>query len=127
VKCFGHELLLDLYQCEPNTVDSINISYQFLINAVKTLGVTMQSPPFVFRSPGAFPDKAGLSGWVPLIESGIQIHTLSVRNFVSVDYYTCCDQTEDIRQKLIDLAIMTFGAKYHEFQFIERGNKYFDL
>ena len=36
-----------------------------------------QAPPSIFRSDATrFPDKAGLSGWVPLIESSIVIHTL---------------------------------------------------
>src|SRR5207253_8239337 len=49
-----------------------------------------QSPPFIFRSPAHdFPDKAGISGWVPLIESGISIHTLTLRGFVTLDVYTC--------------------------------------
>jgi S-adenosylmethionine/arginine decarboxylase-like enzyme len=125
-RCFGVELLLDLYDCDHNTINDLRLVYNFLESAVITLGVSKQSPPFVFQSPEeGFEDKAGLSGWIPLIESGIQIHTLSVKNFVSIDYYTCSEVTEQIVDNLISLAQNTFRSKKIESQFIMRGKDYY--
>jgi S-adenosylmethionine/arginine decarboxylase-like enzyme len=87
---FGQSLHLDLFGVEPALCDDLNLGYQTLDELAAFLGMHKQSPPFIFRSPAAqFPDKAGLSGWVPLIESGISLHTLIPAGFVTVDIYTC--------------------------------------
>jgi hypothetical protein len=73
---FGYQLLLDLYDCKKGTADDLGLCYEFLEQIVKVLKVEPQSPPFIFRTDGSrYPDKAGLSGWIPLVESGIQIHS----------------------------------------------------
>jgi S-adenosylmethionine decarboxylase len=86
---FGYELLIDLYSCAAGLAEDLAVAYGFLDDLTTLLGMHKQAPPFVFVSPPEFPDKAGLSGWVPLIESGIQIHTLTADRFVSVDVYSC--------------------------------------
>lgn len=127
MKPFGYELLLDLYDCDPKTVNDLRICYNFLENAIGVLGVHKQSPPFIFQSPEeGFEDKAGLSGWIPLIESGIQLHTLTVKNFISIDYYTCSTIDDDIKTKLIEFAKNTFHPKHIESQFLLRGKKYYE-
>ncbi len=119
---FGYLLTLDLYGCKEGACDDINLCYQFLEDLVRKLKMSKQSPPFIFRSDGTkYPDKAGLSGWVPLIESGIQIHTLTPKNFISIDVYSCGKfSTEHIG----DFAKNYFSAKEVETNFIERGVKY---
>src|SRR5258708_16084155 len=122
----GKEILLDLYDCLPGTTDNIDLAYQFLEDAVKVLGVTKMSPPYVFRAPEGYANSGGVSGWVPIIESGIQIHAMSDNNFVSIDFYTCSDLNQKMQLKLIDLAIDTFKSKRIESQLIERGKDYAD-
>jgi S-adenosylmethionine decarboxylase len=87
--------------------------------------MTKQSPPFIFKSDEhKYPDKAGLSGWVPLIESGIQIHTLTPKNFISIDVYSCKKfSTEHIS----DFAQDYFGCKEVEMNYIDRGVKYSNI
>ena len=120
---FGHELLLDLYDCKTGVCDDINLSYQFLDEMVADLGMEKQAPPTVFRSDEVrFPDKAGLSGWVPLIESSIVIHTLSVKNFISIDVYCC--KSFDL-EKAKEVCQRFFKPKSIEAQYIKRGLKYF--
>ena len=82
--------MLDLYGCKKGVADNIGLCYDFLEELVDFLKMHKQSPPFVFRTDAKkYKDKAGLSGWVPLIESGIQIHTLSLKDFISIDVYCC--------------------------------------
>ena len=82
---FGYQLLLDLYGCKPGVCDDLSLCYQFLDDMVTELGMEKQAPPNIFRSDEKrFPDKAGLSGWAPLIESSIVIHTLTPKNFISI-------------------------------------------
>ena len=87
---FGYQLLLDLYGCKEGVCDDLSLCYQFLDEIVEELGMEKQAPPNIFRSDETrFPDKAGLSGWVPLIESSTVIHTLSPKNFMTIDIYCC--------------------------------------
>jgi len=120
---FGFQLLLDLYNCREGVCDDLGHCYRFLDEIVDDLGMAKQSPPSIFRSPDdQFPDKAGLSGWAPLIESSVVIHTLTVTNFISIDVYCCkafdLDLAKDICRKF-------FAPQRMDEQYIERGRDYY--
>jgi S-adenosylmethionine decarboxylase len=87
---YGYQLLLDLYGCKREDCDDLELCYRFLDEIVTYLGVKKQSPPSIFRTEASSARKhAGLSGWVPLIESSVVIHTLVPDAFVSIDVYSC--------------------------------------
>lgn len=122
-KAFGFQLLLDLYDCKTGVCDDLNLCYKFLDEIVGFLGMEKQAPPNIFFSDATrFPDKAGLSGWVPLIESSIVIHTLSVKNFISIDIY-CCRKFSIKDAK--DFCRRFFAPKKLDEQYIERGQDYY--
>ncbi|MDP2653688.1 MAG: S-adenosylmethionine decarboxylase [Candidatus Omnitrophota bacterium] len=122
-KAFGYQLLLDLYGCKEGACDDLTLCYKFLDESVAALGMEKQAPPNIFRSDDKlFPDKAGLSGWVPLIESSIVIHTLTVKNFISVDVYCC--KSFDVKVAK-ELCRKFFAPKRIDGQFIERGWDYY--
>ena len=122
-KVFGYQLLLDLYDCKEGVCDDLALCYQFLDDMVNDLGLEKQSPPSIFRSDERkFPDKAGLSGWAPLIESSIVIHTLTPKNFISIDIY-CCRQFDLEKSKA--LCHKFFSPTRIDEQFIERGMDYY--
>ena len=122
-KAFGFQLLLDLYDCKPGVCDDLNLCYKFLDDIVPFLGMEKQAPPNIFFSDATrFPDKAGLSGWVPLIESSIVIHTLSVTNFISIDIYCC--RKFDIKAAQA-FCRKFFAPKKMDDQYIERGQDYY--
>jgi S-adenosylmethionine/arginine decarboxylase-like enzyme len=131
-KIFGRELLVDAYGCNVEALNSLDICAAFLKQAVVVLEVSEQSPPFVFVSPLKGPhgedwaDKAGISGWIPLIESGIQIHTLTPKKFLSVDYYTCSKVDEGVKRKLLELVKEYFHPIVMDSQLIDRGVDYYD-
>ena len=119
---FGYQLLLDLYACKPGACDDLGLCYNFLEEIVRVLKVEPQSPPFIFRTDGKrFPDKAGLSGWIPLVESGIQIHTLTPKEFISIDIYSC--RQFDV-EPLKAFVRSYFAPKQMDEQFLERGLDY---
>ena len=120
---FGYQLLLDLYDCKPGACDDLTLNYQFLDEIVPFLGMEKQAPPNIFRSDEVrFPDKAGLSGWVPLIESSIVIHTLTPKNFISIDIY-CCRCFDP--KKAQEFCQRFFAPKKIEVQYVERGKNYY--
>jgi len=115
--------LLDLYGCKEGTCDDLGLCYQFLDEMVDDLGMEKQSPPSIFRSDEKrFPDKAGLSGWAPLIESSIVIHTLTPKNYISVDIY-CCKCFD--REKAKEVCMKFFSPQRIDEQYIERGVDYY--
>ena len=121
---FGYLLTLDLYECGEGVCEDLGLCYQFLVDVTRRLKMNSQSPPFVFQSDEVtYPDKAGISGWIPLIESGIQIHTLTEENFISIDVYSCKRfSSSGITQYVKDY----FRCNEVETNFVERGIKYYD-
>jgi S-adenosylmethionine decarboxylase len=120
---FGYELLLDLYGCKIGACDDLSLCYQFLDQVVEYLGMEKQAPPNIFFTDGKrFPDKAGLSGWAPLVESSVVIHTLSVKNYISIDVY-CCREFDIEKAK--SFCRRFFTPKRMDAQFILRGVDYY--
>ena len=120
---FGFQLLLDLYDCRKGACDDLTLCYNFLEELVRVLKVEPQSPPFIFRTDGKrYPDKAGLSGWVPLVESGVQIHTLTPKDFISIDVYSC---RQFAIEPVKEFVRRTFEPRHMDEQFLERGLDYY--
>ena len=122
-KPFGYLQTLDMYDCKEGIADDLDSCYEFLEKLVDKLDMHKQSPPYIFRSDNEkYPDKAGLSGWIPLIESGIQLHTLTKKNFITVDVYSCREwEPKDVEE----FARKWFEPKGIETAFIPRGTQYF--
>jgi S-adenosylmethionine/arginine decarboxylase-like enzyme len=121
---FGHSLHVDLYGVDRALCDDIGFFYSLLDDVVARLGMHKQAPPFIFRSPDVeYPDKAGLSGWVPLIESGISVHTLTLAGFVSIDLYTCGLLHP---AEVVDYLVERLGASSCEQQYLIRGVRFHD-
>jgi len=92
-----------------------------VLEDVQILGSILNGSPIQdidFLRIETFPDKAGVSGWQPLIESGIQIHTINENNFVTIDVYTC--GTLEVAGVASHCA-RVYGAKAHESYHILRG------
>ncbi len=122
IKPFGYHLTIDLYNCKTEDCDNLDLCYRFLHDIVGFLKMEKQSPPFIFRSDCTkYPDKAGLSGWVSLIESSVVIHTLTPKRFMSIDVYSC--RKFDIKDTT-DYVKKYFSTKSAEVNFLKRGLKY---
>ena len=114
---------MDLYGCKEGVCDDLSLCYKFLDDTVGELGMEKQAPPNIFRSDATrFPDKAGLSGWAPLIESSIVIHTLTPKDYISIDIY-CCKAFDIEKAKAICKKF--FSPKKIDSQYIERGLDYY--
>lgn len=122
-KAFGYELVLDLYNCRTGACDDVRLCYKFLNDIVAFLGMHKQAPADVIvTNAKKYPDKAGLSGWVPLVESSVVIHTLSVKDYISVDVYCC----KPFSTKGVKAFVKKYyGPKKMELQYVVRGKNYY--
>ena len=121
-KIFGYHMIMDCYGCNHEAVDSIGVCYNYLDQLTHIMKVHKQSPPFVvYTDPVKYPDKAGISGWVPIVESGISIHTLTPTNFISIDVYSCKKYSHE---KVRNFTKKIFRPKEIEEKYFLRGEKY---
>ena len=128
-KPFGYSYYLDMYDCRVGAADDLELHYRFLERVVDKIGMTRMSQPVVMHGPTRngdeiYPDKAGVSGWVPLIESGIQIHSMEPKHFITLDVYSCNKFDSDI---IYNYAKEYFGFTSSEQHYFMRGMKYGDI
>jgi S-adenosylmethionine/arginine decarboxylase-like enzyme len=122
---FGYLLTMDLYGVEPARCQDLNIGYDFLNRLPGHIGMHKQSLPHIYVTPPEWAGKGGLSGWVGLVESGIQLHTLTEQGFVSVDLYTCSFICEAMIPEILDFAAQSYPNREAETNLIKRGLKYY--
>jgi S-adenosylmethionine decarboxylase len=116
---WGYQLIVDCFGCAFDICCDLDRGYEFLDQVCHFLKMTKQTQPYVFKTcDKMFPGRPGYSGWLPIIESGIQIHTSAHNRFISIDLYSCkpfdCDKTEEFVQNW-------FQPEKIETQFIFRG------
>jgi len=125
-KPFGYSYFLDMYGCKDGVADDMELTYRFLERLVDRIGMTRMSQPVVIHAPTEngkelYPEKAGVSGWVPLIESGIQIHSIEPTHFITLDVYSCKEFDSKV---ILEYAKECFGFTEHEEHFFVRGKVY---
>ena len=116
---WGFQLVLDCFGCTEEACTDLDRGYEFLDKICAHLHMTKQTQPYIFKTcETTFPGKPGYSGWVPIIESGIQIHTSANNRFISIDVYSCKTfANEDV----IEFVQAWFQPKKIETCFIHRG------
>ncbi len=121
-KVFGYHMIMDCYGCNIKAIDSMEVCYKYLDDITVIMKVHKQTQPFVvYTDPIKYPDKAGISGWVPIVESGVSIHTLTPSGFISIDVYSCKKYNVD---KVREFTRKTFHPKEIEEKHFLRGEKY---
>jgi S-adenosylmethionine decarboxylase len=116
---WGFQLVLDCFGCDVEACCDLDRGYEFLDQICIHLKMTKQTQPYIFKTcETAFPGKPGYSGWVPIIESGIQIHTSANNHFISIDVYSCKPFNNDDVQ---DFVQRWFQPKHIDTCFIHRG------
>jgi S-adenosylmethionine decarboxylase len=116
---WGFQLVLDCFGCDEKICCDLDRGYEFLDQICIHLKMTKQTQPYIFKTcETAFPGKPGYSGWVPIIESGIQIHTSANNRFISIDVYSCKPfRNEDVQ----DFVQRWFQPQHIDTCFIQRG------
>lgn len=87
---FGLHLTLDIYNCDPETLNDPNLVKKMLNELPEMLEMRkMMEPVVMFAQPNGKRDPGGYSGFVMIQESHISIHTFIKRRFVTADVYSC--------------------------------------
>lgn len=122
-KSFGILYAVDFYGCDPFKLDSIDVCYELLDKLPDVLKMTKQCPPYVFRTPKDthLENCEGNSGWVGLVQSGIQFHSMPSKGFLSLDVYTCSSL---VIADVVGFVKQLFGYTHYKGTLLERGIEY---
>jgi S-adenosylmethionine decarboxylase len=121
-KHFGVHLMMDLYDCDPKTLDDKSLVKNVLDVLPEKLGMKkLMEPCVLFANPNAQKDPGGWSGFVIIQESHISIHTFIKRRFVTIDVYSC--KEFDVKEA-VNYFKETFNTMEAEVYEEKRGRKY---
>ena len=116
---WGYQLIIDCFGCDEGVCCDLDRGYEFLDKITLHLHMTKQTQPYIFKTcETTFPGKPGYSGWVPIIESGIQIHTSANNRFISIDVYSCRPFEES---DVVEFVKKWFEPRQIETNFFYRG------
>ncbi|MFH1087232.1 MAG: adenosylmethionine decarboxylase [Chloroflexota bacterium] len=94
----GRHLLLELGDCNPETLNDVDILRDCLCEAARTAGATVVGEAFHRFSPH------GVSGVVIISESHLSIHSWPEFGYAAADIFTCGTSTDPLKaaQFIID-------------------------
>lgn len=119
---WGYQMILDCFGCSEEMCCDLEKGYEFLDQICAFLKMTKQTQPYIFKTcERAFPGRPGYSGWIPIIESGIQIHTSAKNRFISIDVYSC---KKFSRAMVEEFVRDWFRPKVIDTEFVYRGRAF---
>ena len=112
----GYHLMLELYGCEADKINSRKFLHQAVKTAVKEVGLTNLGSRFHQFRPH------GVTGFTLLAQSHISLHTWPEYGYVVLDIFTCGDQEqaeslaghflERLRPERINRKVLRKGFQY---------------
>lgn len=106
-------VLIDLYDCETDSLKDASRIRQGMLEAAKIMGAEIVGDSFHTFSPW------GVSGTVTIAESHLAIHTWPEFNFAAITFETCGSSMD--HQKACEFLIRFFGCKNPKVSFQKRG------
>lgn len=103
-------ILLDLYDCDFDLINSVEFVESALTKAVGISGCEILNKYFHKFSP------QGVTGIICVCESHFSIHTWPEHNYCAIDIFCCKDKTE----KSIEFLKKSFKAKKTKTRIMER-------
>lgn len=121
-ECWGYQMIIDCFGCSEEICCDLDNGYEFLDKITLHLEMTKQTQPYIFKTcETRYPGRPGYSGWIPIIESGIQIHTSAYNRFISIDVYSCKRFDE---AQVVEFINKWFAPAQVETCFLRRGKDY---
>lgn len=114
-KALGRHILLDLYNCELESLNNIETIEKILEKSAKEANLTILQKSFHKFNPH------GISGFILIAESHLSIHVWPEYRYAAIDIYTCGDKAlpEKAMKVLIEeLKPKSFSIIKHDRGFI---------
>jgi S-adenosylmethionine decarboxylase len=99
---FGQHLIVDGYGGNSKKMENMELIYNFLDTYPEKMEMTKIMPPYVFKYIGKKPEDWGLSGVVLIAESHISIHTFPLKQYLSLDIFSCKTFDSDNAVRVIE-------------------------
>ena len=115
---FGPHLMLDLSECDQESISDLDFIFNFLNTLPDKIGMTKITQPYVFPYSGKIPEDKGITGFVIIAESHLSIHTFVDKGYAFVDLFSCKPFDTDVAR---DLIVEAFASRKPEVYMVERG------
>jgi len=113
VQALGRHMLLELFDCDPEAINSLDIVKASMVEAAKRAQATIVD--VVFHEFNPF----GISGVVVIAESHLAIHTWPEYRYAAVDVFSC---GEVLQPKVaVDYLVEQLGATRASAVEVQRG------
>jgi len=113
LNALGRHLLMELEDCNEETLNDLEALRETLLTAAAEAGATVMGESFHRFNPH------GISGVVVIAESHLFIHTWPEYGYAAADIFTCGTSVQP--EKAAELLVEKLGAKRHSVQEILRG------
>jgi len=113
VQALGRHLLLELFDCDPEAINCLDIVKASMVEAAKRAQATIVD--VVFHEFNPF----GISGVVVIAESHLAIHTWPEYRYAAVDVFSCGETLRP--QVAVDYLVEQFGAARASVVELQRG------
>jgi len=113
LNALGKHLLLELKDCDKETLNDLNFLKGSLLSAATEAGAVVLGESFHQFDP------QGVSGVVMIAESHIFIHTWPEYGYAAADIFTCGNSVKP--QKAAEVLVGKLGSKSHSIMEIQRG------
>ena len=113
MQALGRHLLLELFDCDPEAINSLDIVKASMVEAAKRAQATIVD--VVFHEFNPF----GISGVVVIAESHLAIHTWPEYRYAAVDVFSCGETLRP--QVAVDYLVEQFGAARASVVEVQRG------
>jgi len=88
-------LIIDGYSDNQEILQDEDFLRDWLRSYPSRIGMNTISPPYVLRYIGPKVEDWGISGFIFIAESHINVHTFVARNYVNIDVFSCKDFDTD--------------------------------
>jgi S-adenosylmethionine decarboxylase len=113
VHALGRHLLLELFDCDPDAINSLDIVKASMVEAAKRAQATIVD--VVFHEFNPF----GISGVVVIAESHLAIHTWPEYRYAAVDVFSCGETLQP--QVAVEHLVEQLGAARTSVVELQRG------
>ncbi len=113
MNALGRHLLLELQDCDKESLNDLDFLKTIMVDAAVGCGATVLGVSFHPFQP------QGVSGVVVIAESHLSIHTWPEYDYAAVDIFTCGTTVQP--EKAAQMLVEKLGSTHHSIVEVQRG------